>query len=164
VLRKLLGKAITDWGADIAACMIIEFVRLELGEEPDPEYGSFPPWENPRDVPRDENWFLEDEIDRIRFGGDPDDEDDSYVRSLAWVNKWEAIFEDPAKFEEAFPGMAHRRENALRALQPVFQLNRVHEFFVIAGAIDAMQEVLKSQFEENRHVAEPRTLMDFAAL
>jgi hypothetical protein len=47
IFRDALQKARTEPHADIAFCAFVVYVQLELGANPDPEYGQFPEPENP---------------------------------------------------------------------------------------------------------------------
>jgi hypothetical protein len=153
LLKDLLSKARTESDADIAVCVLVEFLRLELGEEPDPEYGSLPKRENPCDVLDDEECYWDDEIDPMTIDGEWEEHQYwgfSELGMIRWVCAWEEIVNDPAKFENEFPGMAHRRLNVARALQPVFELHWVYDYYPISLAAVSICELLEHEFSETR--------------
>jgi hypothetical protein len=95
--------------------------------------------------------------------GDPDEHDDGDGRHWRWVANAKETVNDPARFEETFPGMRHRHSNVVRALHPVFELDPATDFLAIVDAVDAITKLLRGQFEENRRALPTRNLLDFVA-
>jgi len=145
---------LTHDNIDAVLCMMVEFVRLELGQPADATYGAPTCEDVTRDLLNDENWSLDDEIMRLIYGGDPNEAYDDYGTSeyhmIRWVRAWKEVFENVAKFEEHFPCMAYRRLNMSHTLRPIFDLDWIFDHRVIDDAVRYAKRLLAVTFDENR--------------
>jgi hypothetical protein len=160
ILREACQEAATRYDVDVALCALIVFVQLELGAEPDPEYGHFPQPQGPMykfndadlsDDPVEAELELEIRHDTSEESGT------SEYHCLRWFQKWEETIEDAEKFEQAFPGMGHRRSHLVEALRPIFvHLDPVLDGYVLELFLRWAKRLLRSPLEENVLGAEPR--------
>lgn len=166
-LRRIIADAVQaskrHEGVDIALCALMTFMQLELGAEPDPEYGQFP--EREYYVYRGELYDadLSDdpvtaEIELDGRGPTYDDGGTSEYLLDKWFYAWKDIVDDPERFEERFPGTADRRANVARALAPVFsRLDSVLDGYVLDQFLRWIKPLLERPLDENRTVGPPRT-------
>jgi hypothetical protein len=153
ILRDACQKAENRDDVDIALCALMVFVQLELGVEPDPEYGHFP-------QPRDRMYRFSD----ADLSDDPaeaelelqirHDTSDDFLTSeyhfIRWFRTWEEVIEDTEKFEQAFPGMGHRRSHLVQAVRPIFMhLDPILDEFVLELFLSWAKRLLQSPLEEN---------------
>jgi hypothetical protein len=148
IYRDLLEKALSHADMDLVVCAVREFVRLELGQAPDPLYG-LTTRVAPSDVLDDEDWCQEDdawasdmeaEKGYVHFGSS---ENNDYL----WTQARHQRFHDPAAFEKRFPGMPERRPNMAHALKPIFDRD---DMFLIDTAVCCATALLARPFDENR--------------
>jgi hypothetical protein len=150
IFGEFLQKAMTHDDVDIALCALVEFVRLELGEAPDPEYGNFPQREDPWSELRDEN-LSDNEMEAQAQLERYEDFGTSEYHMLKWFRGWEKVINDPSEFEEAYPGMGHRRQNLAQAMRPIFSyLDPILDVHVLELCLDWTKPLMKGLFEENR--------------
>jgi hypothetical protein len=153
ILREACQKAVRWPDIDIALCALLVLVQLELGTDPDPEYGNYP--RPPRQPVALYDGNLSDnpveaafELEAIYDTSEPISS--SELRRMVWFNRWEKTIEDAEKFEEAFPGAAHRRAHVLRAVRPIFQhLDCIGDSDVLHLFLEWAKRLLKSPLEES---------------
>jgi hypothetical protein len=155
-LRNIMSEACEEAkkhsNVDVALCALMTFVQLESGVEPDSEYGQFP---LPRraeyrfndadlsDNPIEAEQEIEMQADRSEDFGT------SEYLNLRWFCKWQETIEDAVKFERAFPGAGHRRENVLRAVQPIFErLDPILETYTLELFLRWTGQLLKNPLQE----------------
>jgi hypothetical protein len=154
---------------DVALCALMVLVQLELGADPDPEYGNFPQRESAitnyelNDADLSDN-PIEAEI-QLDVRHDPYEEfGTSEYHALRWFQKWEETINDPTQFEQAFPGMGHRQPNVARALRPVFEhLDPVVDGYVLELFLRWAKQLLRSPLAEHRLRPDPETSATKAA-
>jgi hypothetical protein len=156
VFRDLLQKAMTQHDVDIALCALVEFVRLEMGEEPDPEYQSFRRPEKKWDAFNDENWPDEEGF----FPPSPlEDFGTSELHMLRYFDGWNGVINDPVEFDDAFPGMGDRRSNLALAMRPIFDLDPIMDLHVLELCLGWIKPLMKGRFEETRRDKESKELV-----
>jgi hypothetical protein len=159
ILREACQKAVSQPNIDIALCALLVLVQLELGSDPDPEYGNFPrPPFQPR--PFCDGNLSDNPVEaaiELEIANDMSDPiSSSEYRCMVWFRHWEETIEDAAKFEEAFPGAAHRRAHVLRAVRPIFEhLDPIVDSEVLHLFLEWAKSLLRSPLEESL-VAETR--------
>jgi hypothetical protein len=149
IFGSILADALTHADMDLIACAARQFVRIELGENPDPKYGLV-----------DQDVILEpvpdpgctETDDWIEFF------DESHLAGYDWKalrvsTAWQKSFEDAAEFEQQFPGMSERRLNIVRALQPIFDRDTCG--LVMQSAIRSVTALLAIDFKETRLGSNP---------
>jgi hypothetical protein len=152
LFRSLLAEALSHDNADLVVCAMREFVRLEFGCAIDPGYGHIDSETVGEDQLNDEYWCPEDEI-WIAIAA----AENGYMHwgrhennLFAWADAWQARFDDPATFEQTFPGMAKRRSNMARALKPIFDRDWVCDAMLLDDAVRYAKALLEIAFEETR--------------
>jgi hypothetical protein len=152
IVGEAIQKANTWYDVDIALCAVLVFVQLELGGQPNPEYGEFPRAESSWHKLRDENLsddpaIAEAELNFSEFDGIGASES----RSARLYGEWSDTIEDATKFENVFPGMAHRRAHVAQALRPIFDhLDPFYAFHTLEMCMAWMSRLLRSPLEEHR--------------
>ncbi|WP_375049291.1 hypothetical protein [Bradyrhizobium sp. 8-10B] len=150
LFRSLLNDAASRDDMDLIACMVRQFVRLELGKMAEPDYESIatdctdysdPPLEV---CAVGEAWWLDPSERRSWSWGMPGH------RELMRLKEMFSPFEDAAHFDRVFTGMADRREAAITALRPIFALWLDLKRDLIEDACRYMGMLLSARFEETR--------------
>jgi hypothetical protein len=150
ILVDALQKAKTWHDVDVALCAVMVFLQLELGGQPDPEYGQFPEPANPWRELRDENLSddpteAEAQLDTSESFGSAE------LRLLRYFQKCEETINEAEKFERAFPGMGHRRAHVVQALHPLFDhLDPFYKGHTLEMCFEWVSRLLKSPLEEQR--------------
>jgi hypothetical protein len=153
ILAELLQKSQTQDDADVAVCVLVEFVRVEHGEAPDPEYGNFPQRDysylnelRDEDLPEDDA-EAEALLELDTFDGFSTLDS----RNIRFFRAWEDALNDPAMFEKQFPGMSVRRQRLGQAMRPVFSdLDPCLDFLVLEMCLAWIKELMKTPFDVNR--------------
>jgi hypothetical protein len=156
IFQHLLEDALTHDDVDLVACAVREFVRLELGQAPDPEYGRVDVCTT-RDVLNDESCCEEDEawLSMLEAERHYDHFGRRESRMFEWTRAWQTCFDDPAAFGKQFPGMSGRRWNMAHALKPIFDRDWVSDAKLIDDAVRYAKALLAFPFEENRLSSQP---------
>lgn len=170
-VRHIIAEAVQEAkrheDVDIALCALMTFVQLELGVEPDPEYGQFPEreWSPPRFSDADlSDDPIEAEMELDLFDSAYQDFGTSEYLLGKWFFSWKDIIDDPERFESKFPGAGHRRANVARALAPIFsRLDSVLDGYVLDLFLRWAKPLLRRPFKQNRVVASPSTAETEAA-
>lgn len=145
VFKSILINAQTCGDMDLIACMVRQFVRLDIGYEVETDYdGISVEWRDYR-LPPHEFWAAEDE----RWGA-VEEFGTSDLTILIYIDNLRRGFEEPEAFESAFPGLGHRRAAAIAALRPIFALRLDLNFPLIETGIRYMTRLLSMTFEETR--------------
>jgi hypothetical protein len=160
IFKNALAQALTHGHRDLVVCAVRQFVRLELGEAPEPGYGAGCWIEDDSDRLNDEYCGVEDEP--WLFENASEHMGIHEMKEFVWVQEQQACFNDPIKFTEKFPRMGHRRLNMAHALGPIFESEGSE---LIGAALDCADALLAITFEENRLPSKPaeRTAVDEAA-
>jgi hypothetical protein len=150
LFRSLLNDAASRDDMDLVACMVRQFVRMELGKMPEPDYESIATdcmdySDPPREVCAvgEASWMDPSERRSWPWGM-------SEHRELMRLKEMCSPFEDAAHFDRVFTGMADRREAALIALRPILALRQELKRDLIEDACRYMGMLLSARFEETR--------------
>jgi hypothetical protein len=154
IVEDACRKALEHNDVDIALCALMVFVQLELGAEPDPNYGCWPKPKardlqklddaNLPDDPISAEIELEIRYDTFEHWGTTE------YHLVRWFEKWEEIIGDDAQFEQRFPGMGQRRVNLARAFGPIFtHLDPLSGWCTLELCLEWAKRLLRSPLEEH---------------
>jgi hypothetical protein len=144
ILGGLLERALTENGVDKVVCFVVAYARLALGRLLNADYGKSVP--DAADVPALHSSVDDDSWIEFEFSGISSSE----ARWIIGIIERKKTFTDPARFEEAFPGMADRHADMMSALKPILGLDVFDEGGVILAALECAERLLKCRFADKR--------------